>query len=70
MRQSIACYPELVHRIVSVYGSQGEFAKAIGISKQQLSKKLTERAGISRDDIIKWCSLLSIEKDEIPTYFF
>jgi len=70
LRQSVAYYPDLVYRIVSMYGSQEKFAEAVGITKQQLSRKLTCVSGISRDDIIKWCSLLSISKNEIPKYFF
>lgn len=70
MRRAVMYYPELVSRIVSKYGSQAKFADIVGITKQQMTKKLTKKSGFSTNDIIKWCKLLDIDKKDIPTYFF
>lgn len=70
MQRSMMYYPELVSKIVSEYGSQAKFADAVGITKQQMTKKLTKKSGFSADDIVKWCNLLDIDKNDIPTYFF
>lgn len=70
MQKSVMYFPELVGKIVSKYGSQAKFADAVGITKQQMTKKLTKKSGFSSDDIVKWCVLLDIKKEDIPKYFF
>ena len=63
-------YRELKGRIVTKYGTQGEFAKAIGISSNWLSQKLTGKVGISQPEIEQWRELLDIPTSEIGKYFF
>ena len=63
-------YNKLRGRIVDVYGSQGEFAKALDLSAQSVSAKLNGKYQFSTDDIIKWCALLDISRDDIGLYFF
>lgn len=63
-------YNKLRGRIVEKYGTQDEFARTIGISRNSLSLKMTGKTGISQTDIIKWCQLLDIKADEIGQYFF
>lgn len=63
-------YNKLRGRIVEKYGTQAEFARTIGISRNSLSLKMTGKTGISQTDIIKWCQLLDIKADEIGQYFF
>lgn len=63
-------YNKLRGRIVEKYGTQDEFARTIGISRNSLSLKMTGKTGISQTDIIKWCRLLDIKADEIGQYFF
>lgn len=63
-------YNKLRGRIVERYRTQESFAAAIGITKNALSRKMTGKAGISQEDIAKWCELLDIELREIGDYFF
>lgn len=63
-------YKLLKGRIVSVFGTQGEFAKELGVTENTVSRKLNSSVDFSRDDIIKWSDLLEIEKDDIGKYFF
>lgn len=63
-------YNKLRGRIVERYRTQDAFAKAIGITKNALSRKMTGKAGISQEDIAKWCQLLDIDIREIGEYFF
>lgn len=63
-------YNKLKGRIVEKYGNQDNFAEAIGISSNSLSKKLTCKTGISQKDITLWSDLLDINKKEYGEYFF
>lgn len=63
-------YKKLRGRIVEKYGTQEDFAKAIGISKNAMSRKMTGKAGISQEDIRQWCQILEIQISEIGEYFF
>lgn len=63
-------YNKLRGKIVECYGSQVDFARAIGISANALSSKMTGKAGISQDDIEQWSELLGIERRLYWDYFF
>lgn len=63
-------YRKLRGRIIERYGTQGEFAKAIGLSRTGLSNKLTCKSEFTQSDIVKWADKLGIEQDEYPSYFF
>lgn len=63
-------YDKLRGRIVEMYGSQAQFSKRLGTSKNTLSKKMSGKSGFSQTDIVKWCDLLAIPADEIGAYFF
>lgn len=63
-------YKKLRGRIVEKYGTQTEFAKAIGISENSLSKKMNCITGISQDDIILWSELLDIDKSDFGDFFY
>lgn len=63
-------FNKLRGRIVEKYGTQSQFAQAIGISKNALSKKMTGRTGLTQDDILQWAEMLEIERSEIGDYFF
>lgn len=63
-------YNKLRGRIVELYGTQGNFAKKIGISKNSMSKKLTGKTEFSQKDIIQWSIILNVSKDEYGEYFF
>ena len=63
-------YRKLRGRIIEKFGSQDNFAKEIGISKNSLSKKLNCKSGFSQSDITKWSELLEIDSSEYGAYFF
>lgn len=63
-------YSKLRGRIVEVFGSQSEFAKAMEWSERTLSLKLTNQVYWRQSDICKAVSLLNISNDEILAYFF
>ena len=63
-------YAKLRGRIVEKFGTQDAFREQIGISKTAMSNKMTGKTGFSRDDIIKWCKLLSIDMQNVSDYFF
>ncbi|MEZ3474893.1 MAG: DUF739 family protein [Lachnospiraceae bacterium] len=63
-------YSKLKGRIVERYGTQANFARKIGISKNSISKKLTGKTEFSQSDIEQWAELLQIEKKDYGEYFF
>lgn len=63
-------YNKLKGRIIELYGTQGNFAKRVGISKNSMSKKLTGKTEFSQKDIIQWSVLLNLNKNEYGEYFF
>lgn len=63
-------YNKLRGRIIEKFGTQEKFAKALGISKQALSKKMTGKTGISQADIVRWCRMLDIQTNALSEYFF
>lgn len=57
-------------RIAELYGTQGAFAEALGVHQQTVSQKLKNKRELTRAEIERWCELLKIEREEIPSYFF
>lgn len=70
MSKNTKMYASLRGRIISLYGSQDNFAKEIGISNTSVSKKLSGLSSFSTRDIIKWSQLLNIPASDIGLYFF
>ena len=63
-------YNRLRGRIVEKYGSQASFARKLGISATQLSRKMSGKVGFSQADMLEWGELLQIPKEEFVSYFF
>lgn len=63
-------YNKLRGKIVERYETQANFARAIGISTNALSSKMTGKAGISQADMELWSELLEIDRKMIWEYFF
>lgn len=63
-------YSKLRGRIVEKFGTQNEFARKIGISKNAVSKKMNGITQFSQTDIELWCELLEINRTEIPDFFY
>lgn len=53
-------YDKLRGRIIEKYGTQGNFAKALGLSSNSVSKKLNCRTGFTQEEMNKWAELLDI----------
>nr|UVY58304.1 MAG: Protein of unknown function (DUF739) [Bacteriophage sp.] len=63
-------YAKLKGRIKEKYGTQEDFAKAIGITPTTISFKINGKAKWQQDEIVKAVELLEISQDEIVEYFF
>lgn len=63
-------FSKLSGRIVAQYGTQYEFAKAMGISEHTLSMKLNNKVSWKATEIAKAVSLLKLDYSAIPEYFF
>lgn len=63
-------YNKLLGKIIEVFGSQYNFAIAMGISERTLSLKLNGRRKWTNVDMKKAIELLKIPIDKIPEYFF
>lgn len=63
-------YRKLKGRIVEEYGTQGKFAKELGVSERTLSLKLNNKKFFTQDEISKCSKLLNIELEKIQIYFF
>ena len=61
---------KLKGRIVEMFGTQRNFAKAMGMSERTLYLKLDNQVDWKQTDIVKACELLEISKEEIAEYFF
>lgn len=63
-------YSKLSGRIVEKFGTQYNFAIAMGISERSLSLKLNNRVDWRSKEITKACQELGIRNDELSEYFF
>ena len=63
-------YSKLRGKIKEIFGSEGNFAKAMGFSRATLSAKLNNTVDFSQSEIDKACSLLLIDSNSIDKYFF
>lgn len=63
-------YSKLLGRIVEKFRTQSAFADALGIAKQTVNAKIQGNIEITKQDIVKWSTLLEIPLEEIGVYFF
>lgn len=63
-------YRKLRGRITEVFGTQAAFSKAVGLSKNSVSKKLSGKTEFSQSDIVRWAMLLGIERCDYVEFFF
>ena len=63
-------YSKLLGRIVEKYGTQGAFAKALGLSERSLSLKVTNKVPFKQPEITRATSLLGIADSDVAKYFF
>ena len=57
-------------RITEKYGSNLAFAKELKKTAQTVSNKVHKKTPFDTNEIVEWCELLDISKDEITDYFF
>lgn len=57
-------------RIIEMFGSQGNFAKAVKRSEAFISGVLKGKNYLDQRDIDLWSELLEIPKSELGAYFF
>lgn len=63
-------YSLLDGKIVEVFGTRGEFAKAMKFSERTLSLKMNGKVPWKQTEITKACKLLKIADKKINLYFF
>ena len=63
-------YKKLRGKIREVFGTEKQFAKALGISSTSLSLKFNGEASFKQSQIRRCCELLGIPVKEIGQYFF
>ncbi|MEG1995815.1 MAG: DUF739 family protein [Bacilli bacterium] len=63
-------YCKLRGKIKEVCGTQGNFAKLLGIGKVSLSQRLNNALDFSQSEIRKSCEVLGIAESDINIYFF
>lgn len=63
-------YSVLLGRITEVYGTQYNFAVAIGMSERSLSLKLNNKVPWKSPEIARAIELLNFEKKDIGRVFF
>ena len=63
-------YSKLLGKISERFGSQKDFAHAIGLTERTVSLKLNGKVQWRQGEIDKACEVLEIPKHEIPCYFF
>lgn len=63
-------YSKLKGRIVEVFGTQGNFAKAAGMSERTLSCKLNNKVPFTQPEMLLFSELLKINTSNLDEYFF
>lgn len=63
-------YRKLRGRITEVFGTQEKFAKALKISKNSVSKKLTGKTEFSQSDVEQWAEFLNIQRCDYGEFFY
>lgn len=63
-------YRKLKGRIVEIYGSQRQFAKALGLSGEAMSKKMQSKVPFKQAEMVTISELLDFPVSDIDKYFF
>lgn len=63
-------YSKLNGRIVEVCGTQGKFAKLMGMSERTISLKLNNKIMFRQDEIEKALRILNLTINDVQVYFF
>lgn len=63
-------YSKLKGKIVEVFGTQSNFAKAVGMSERTLSCKLNNKIPFTQPEMLLISELLRIDTSNLDEYFF
>ncbi len=63
-------YSKLSGKIREKYGTQSNFAKALGISERSLSLKIGGKRAWTQAEMDRAISCLELDSQDIPDYFF
>lgn len=63
-------FSKLNGRIVEKFGTQYNFAIALGVSERTLSLKLNDKVDWKASEIMRAVKLLELKEADIPLYFF
>lgn len=63
-------FSKLIGKIAEKYVTRVAFAKAMGLTSEQLSRRLNNRKHFSMDEIYHATELLGIPHKDIAVYFF
>lgn len=63
-------YSKLSGKIREVFGTNGAFAKAMGLSERTVSLKMTSKVGWKQSEMEKALGLLGVPCEEVGAYFF
>lgn len=63
-------YNKLKGKIIEVFGTQREFAKAMKLSERTMTLKLNNKIDWKQSEIVEACRLLGIKEEEVMEYFF
>lgn len=63
-------YSKLIGRIIEIFGTQGKFAREMGLSERSVSLKLNNKKMFKQSEIQLAICILSLTEDDIPDYFF
>ena len=63
-------YSKLNGKIKERFGTQAEFAKAMGLSERSVSLKLNGKVFFKQQEIAKARDLLKIGEEDVVEYFF
>lgn len=63
-------FSKLSGKIVEKYGTQYNFAIALGLSERSLSLKLNNKVGWRDEEMELAIDLLDLDLNDIPAYFF
>lgn len=63
-------FSKLSGKIVEKYGTQYNFAIALGLSERSLSLKLNNKVGWRDEEMERAIDLLDLDLNDIPVYFF
>ena len=63
-------YSKLRGRIREKFGTEQNFARAMGMGRVSLSMKLNNEGDFTRKQMLRAAELLGLDAGEIPEYFF